>query len=710
MVPSRPASVLSAIHNGLRQSEKARPQGFDRSSLSTTKPRRRGEDWTPPSFKIKRGKKDVTDKGPQPQSRRSRFNDPQNSFGKRSLVYQAKHGELKGQLAALEAKTRGPRDSRSQGSSSSRRAPTERLTSADFMKDFASSPGTASKREPMRSKREGASGGAGSSLSTRRSGGWESKIRAAKDARSLANGHTKHTGGSSSGSQYGSFTDISSRNPHPGSFTHRPERPDGAWYQGRQHESFADTSPPKTRPDSYAKRPERSDGARYQDRQQGAFPDTSSPNTRFGSYTKKPEGPDGARYQDRRQGAFADASSPKPRYGSYTDRPERSDGARYQDRRQGAFADTLQPGTLHDPSTEESQQLEGAGYQDEQDARRGYDSRKTDDGPIRVHHTTAASQFLYGRSVVEAALKDSRRQLYKLYIYNGDDRQNVQRDDVLVRLAKQKGVRVVKVANDGLAMMHKMSGGRPHNGCLVEASPLPQLPLKALGPLSEDPEKPGFHVEIAYQSFEEAQINGTSDFVSYRLPKERNPFILLLVGILDPGNLGAILRSAAFLGVNGVAITKDSSATLTPVALKASAGASEVMTLFSVSSTIDFLTRSKENGWLVYAAVPSTKRSRGNSHLTVDRIETYDPLSSQPTVLVVGSEGVGLTKQVRREADIEVSIPGTPGSLMSVVDSLNVSVATGILCSAFLKKQTSDMIEIAEEPTASEDESDDKLW
>ena len=165
----------------------------------------------------------------------------------------------------------------------------------------------------------------------------------------------------------------------------------------------------------------------------------------------------------------------------------------------------------------------------------------------------------------------------------------------------------------------------------------------------------------------------------------RQPFILLLDGILDPGNLGAILRSAAFLGVTGVAITKYNSAPLSPVAIKASASASEVLPLYSVDSTLGFLQQSKENGWMVYASVAAGPRSKGNSHVTLERVEKYDPLSQQPTILIVGSEGEGLGKQIRRAADFEVSIPGASG-LLSTVDSLNVSVAAGILCSSFLKK------------------------
>lgn len=333
---------------------------------------------------------------------------------------------------------------------------------------------------------------------------------------------------------------------------------------------------------------------------------------------------------------------------------------------------------------------------------------RDDDLPIRIKHTTAASQFLYGSSVVQAALKDSRRKFYQLYIYSGEDRERYSEDIHVERLARDKDVEVTKITTrDGLRMMDKMSSGRPHNGYILEASPLPQLPLKGLGILTDDGAKSGFAVELAHQSNEEAAINGTDDFIPYRARDQRKPFILLLDGILDPGNLGAILRTAAFLGVTGVAITKYGSAPLTPVALKASAGAAEVLPLYSVSSVLEFVEKSKESGWTVYAAVPSDHRSRGNSHLTLSRLESYDPLSSQPSILMIGSEGEGLSKQVRRKADMEISIPG-PSSFSSVVESLNVSVATGILCAAFLKNFKG--VETDEPILAEPDVDSEPLW
>ncbi|KAI1270556.1 RNA methyltransferase [Xylariaceae sp. FL1019] len=593
-IPSRHASSLSAIHNGLRQSQKARPQGFRQGALDTSRraPRTarrnpRDPSWTPPEFKLRRGKKDVTDTGPERQSRRARFNDPTTSFGKRSMVYQMKHGDLRQKVAEMEARDQ------QQSFDRPRRGPADRMTSDDFMDGFNASSGTISKPGKAQRGRQG-----------------PAPTKFGRD-RSLKGSISK--GG-------GMFTLGASR--------HTP-----TW-----------------------------DSRREQD----------SNDLGFGSVSD-------------RSGNVRDRAG-TPRF-SRSERTAPSETSFSRPRRETPVDDFEQPRRERDTRDHDTWGDRGA---------RGY-SPKTDDGTIRIHHTTAVSQFLYGRSVVEAALKDSRRQLYKLYIYGGEDRRTVSQDHALEKLARDKRIAIVKVPRDGLRMMDKMSGGRPHNGIVLEASPLPQLPLKALGSLSEDPTKPGFSVEIGHQSSEEAQINGTSDFVSYSLPKDRKPMVLLLDGILDPGNLGAIMRTAAFLGVNAVAITKSSSATLTAVALKASAGASEVMTLFSVHSAVDFLTRSKESGWAVYAAVPSTKKSRANSHLTVDRVEDYDPLSQQPLVLVVGSEGEGLSKPVRREADHEVSIPSPSGGFLNVVDSLNVSVATGILCSAFLRKQTLGMMQIEED-------------
>ncbi|GAP84583.1 putative 23S rRNA (guanosine-2 -o-)-methyltransferase rlmb protein [Rosellinia necatrix] len=638
VIPSHPASSLSAIHHGLRQSEKSRPQGFKPSSLRVATPRRpvgnprrdRGDDWTPRApggkFKIKRGKKDITYTGPKRPTRAARFNDPNSSFGKQSLVYQMKHGALKDRVATSES-------------------------SWDAMENIDSSPGRNSGLKKPRWERTDNAGSTGS----RRDFGTREPRR----------GRTDNPGSA------GSRRDFGAREPR----RERTDRPDFSRRDSGARESgwerAGNASPnlglADSRRDSWRTRPSPRDGQ-----------ERHSPS-RSARWSSEP-GRGGRPESFSKTRGFG--NEPRMRTGPFPPKDQRQ---------RAPIAESTLLGATPKPFVSTHEQPRDIRARDEQYAPSDYST------PFRVPHTTAASQFIYGRSVVEAALKSQRRQLYNLYIYHAQDRQNVSQDDSLAKLAGQKGVKVTILSNNGLRMMDKMSNGRPHNGYVLEASPAPQLPLKALGSLSEDPKTPGFHIDIAHQSREEADVNGTSDFVPYQLPNGRNPFVLLLDSILDPVNLGAILRTAVFLGVNAIAITKSGSATLTPVALKASAGASEVVTLFSVGSAVDFLTRSKENGWMVYAAVPSTKRSRGNSHLTIDRVETYDPLSSQPTMLVIGSEGEGLTKPIRRLADYEVSIPSPSGGFLNIIDSLNVNVATGILCSAFLKKQSSGMIDIEED-------------
>ncbi|KAK4131384.1 hypothetical protein BT67DRAFT_486380 [Trichocladium antarcticum] len=307
--------------------------------------------------------------------------------------------------------------------------------------------------------------------------------------------------------------------------------------------------------------------------------------------------------------------------------------------------------------------------------------------PLSIPYTSAASQFLYGKAVVEAALRSSRRKLYKLYIYGGANRQSAANDAHIQLLARNQRIPTTILGEDGLRLMDKMSSSRPHNGFVLEASPLPQPPLTALGPLADDyAANPGYAVVLAHQSAEDAAVNGTPAFIASPTATHK-PLVVVLDQVLDPGNLGAILRTVSFLGATAVGITRRGSATLTPVALKASAGASETLTLFGIASLPDFLNGSRDNGWTTYAAVaapPGDVKQR--RHMDLHDVEALDPLRKEPGVLLIGNEGEGLDRLVVKKADYEVNIPNLSGS--TAVDSLNVSVAAGLLCSAFLKGMT----------------------
>ena len=303
--------------------------------------------------------------------------------------------------------------------------------------------------------------------------------------------------------------------------------------------------------------------------------------------------------------------------------------------------------------------------------------------PLRIPYTTPASEFLYGTSVITAALLSSRRKLYKLYIYGGDNRVVHGQDQKIRDLALKRGVVAERVKGDWLRLMDKMSAGRPHNGYILEASPLPKLPVTGFQPVEK--RNGAFHVILGHQSREDEAINGTGSIIKYDVTFPRYPFVLLLDGILDPGNLGAILRSAFFLGVDTVAISNRSSAPVSPVAIKASAGASETLPLVSVNQPGGFIDQCKRNGWKIYAAVAPTPGKRTGLGNYFSSSDLGSPVRNHPCLLILGGEGEGLRWNIQTKADFDVGIDG-PKNGHGKVDSLNVSVAAGLLCEAFLRK------------------------
>ncbi|OBS29163.1 hypothetical protein FPOA_03100 [Fusarium poae] len=312
---------------------------------------------------------------------------------------------------------------------------------------------------------------------------------------------------------------------------------------------------------------------------------------------------------------------------------------------------------------------------------------------MTVKYTTAASQFLYGRSVVKAALEQNRRKLYNLYIYGGENRIDNKDNTIMTRMAEKYGVPITIVPTHEQRIMDKMSMGRPHNGFVLEASPLPQLPIKSLGKLEESPGRLGFHVNLDYQTREESAVNGTDPFIRRSNDVTPKPFVLLLNEIMDPGNLGGIIRTASYLGVDAVCITNRGSSTLTPVVLKSAVGAVEEISLFTVDDPVKFVEESSKAGWKTYAAVapPDRKlvRRHGDKFISLDSIESSSPLNEHPCLLVLGNEGHGLSKPVKVASDYELSVPRFVQG--SCVDSLNVSVAAGLLCHAFVKEPVAEV-------------------
>lgn len=297
--------------------------------------------------------------------------------------------------------------------------------------------------------------------------------------------------------------------------------------------------------------------------------------------------------------------------------------------------------------------------------------------PISIPYTTPASEFLYGTSVVKAALIACRRKLYTLYIYTGENRIDLIQDRQLRKLAASMNINVRQVRGDWLRVMDKMSKGRPHNGYILEASPLPQLPVRSLQ--SVDEKAATFELVLDHQSREDAEVNGKLSEIRCQT-HSRKPVVLLLDGIMDPGNLGNILRTAYFFGIDAVAISRGSNAPLGSVAQKASSGATENLQILSITDPGKFIEQSQENGWKFYAGVAPSTRTRRQNYISSRTLRK--PAKDQPCVLMLGGEGDGLRSFLQAKADGLVGIEGDRLG-RGGVDSLNVSVAAGIMCDAF---------------------------
>ena len=140
------------------------------------------------------------------------------------------------------------------------------------------------------------------------------------------------------------------------------------------------------------------------------------------------------------------------------------------------------------------------------------------------------------------------------------------------------------------------------------------------------------------------------------------PLFLVLDHVQDPHNLGACLRTADAAGVQGVIITKDQAAGLSPVVAKVASGAAEAVPLYRVTNLARTLQWLKEAGLWIVGAAGEAPRSVFETDLNL------------PMALVMGAEGKGMRRLTRESCDLLVKIP-----MAGTVESLNVSVATGVL-------------------------------
>ncbi len=248
-------------------------------------------------------------------------------------------------------------------------------------------------------------------------------------------------------------------------------------------------------------------------------------------------------------------------------------------------------------------------------------SGRSRSGPRSDQEGLGATQ-VEGRQAVRELLLAGRRRVHQVLLAEAGPTRDQLSD--IEDMARAAGVAVRRVGRDRLAAMARTDAPQ---GVIATAAPVPDWDLDEL-------------VSIG------------------------RPLLVVLDGVTDPHNLGAVMRSALCAGATGLVVGQHRSAPLSPAAVKAAAGAVEHLPVASVAG--------------VPSALVSLRRA-GLWTVGLDRdgpVPLWDlQVATEPVALVLGSEGRGLSPLVRARCEVLASIP-----LCGPLDSLNVSAAAALAC------------------------------
>ncbi|WFE37141.1 23S rRNA (guanosine(2251)-2'-O)-methyltransferase RlmB [Micromonospora sp. WMMD998] len=244
-------------------------------------------------------------------------------------------------------------------------------------------------------------------------------------------------------------------------------------------------------------------------------------------------------------------------------------------------------------------------------------------------------ELLVGRNPV---LESLRTQVPATALYTAQGIDVDDRVKEIVRTAADRGIAILEV---GRAELDRMTGGVLHQGVGLQVPP------------------------FAYEPFD--------DLVAAAL-EQAAPLLVALDGVTDPRNLGAVIRSAAAFGAQGVFVPERRAAGITATAWRTSAGAAARVPVAQVTNLTRSLKACKEAGFVVVG-------------LDADgQTDLYDlEAAAGPLVVVVGSEGRGLSRLVGETCDLTVSIP-----MVSDVESLNASVAAAVTLAEVARRRAAE--------------------
>jgi 23S rRNA (guanosine2251-2'-O)-methyltransferase len=242
----------------------------------------------------------------------------------------------------------------------------------------------------------------------------------------------------------------------------------------------------------------------------------------------------------------------------------------------------------------------------------------------RSGRESAAAELLVGRNPVVEALR-SAVPATALYLAHGVDADD--RVSEAVRLAGNRGVPILEV---GRPELDRMTGGVPHQGLGLQVPPY--------------------------------QYAHPDDVLARALESPDPPLVVALDGVTDPRNLGAVVRSAAAFGAHGVLLPERRAAGMTATAWRTSAGTAARLPVARVTNLVRTL-RGYQQAGLFIAGLDA------DGEVPLDDLE----IAADPLVIVVGSEGRGLSRLVTETCDLTASIPMAGGT-----NSLNASIAAAV--------------------------------
>ncbi len=240
--------------------------------------------------------------------------------------------------------------------------------------------------------------------------------------------------------------------------------------------------------------------------------------------------------------------------------------------------------------------------------------------------------MVIGRNAVRELLK-SGRAVDKILVQKGE------REGSIVALVAEAVSRKIPIIDAEKAKLDKISAGANHQGIIAMAA------------------------EKEYCSIE--------DILNIAKERGEKPFVVIADGITDPHNLGALIRCAEGVGAHGLIIPKRRAVGLTPVVTKASCGAIEHLAIAKVTNLSAAIEKLRENGLWIFAA-----EAGGSAY--------YDTDFKCPTALILGSEGEGVSRILKENADYIVSIP-----MYGHVNSFNVSTAAAVILAEISRQHRS---------------------